>query len=242
MPMMRAMMLHYNDDPNVHNLPCVSVQYMFGRDMLVAPIFYEGSDREVYLPAGGWVHLWTGQRTEGPWNGRVRAPLLQTPVWLRSGAVIPLLPEGAQTIGRYDDPSRWLEALGTERWEFMLAPGEGACNQGGVDITQSDGGQGGDGAYTVRVSFSRERGVVPGNIALKIRLPEEDEASCTVAAVSGWPEAGTAGLSWEWNHSAWESGLWIELRLPETSAGAGAANALADADIVLHIHKNGHGR
>lgn len=41
-------------------------EYMFGRALLVAPITAEGEwGREIYLPRGRWLDLWTGEPFEG---------------------------------------------------------------------------------------------------------------------------------------------------------------------------------
>lgn len=218
LPMMRAMMIHYNDDPNVHRLPCVGYQYMLGKDMLVAPVFFEGGNRELYLPEGAWIDLWSGSKREGPWHGRVRAPLDETPVWLRAGVVIPLLSDGTETIGNFADPERWMEALGTACWEFLLAPGEGRLRQGGVEIVQSAdaGGAGG----IVSVQSDRDLGIVPDRLLLKIRVPLDEERSyrCSIRAADGAGRPLADG-DWDIRRCSWESGIWI--RLP---AGCGSAD------------------
>lgn len=204
-PMMRAMMLHYNDDPHIHQLACIEFQYMFGRDLLVAPVFYEGNSREVYLPEGEWVDFWSGERKAGLWNGRVDAPLDRTPVYIRAGAVIPILPDGTMTLGSCDNPDNWLDALGTERWEYVVALGEGTHEQGGVAISQSAGK---DGSYSLSVNFSPEHGVVPKTVVLKIRLPMERQAEPAITWLTG--HHGAAAVK-EQKGSGWDSGLWIEL-------------------------------
>ena len=51
--------------------------------MLVAPVWQEGQDsREVYLPEGEWIHLWTGT-TYGQGDHTVPAPLGFPPVFRR---------------------------------------------------------------------------------------------------------------------------------------------------------------
>ncbi|HXY25482.1 MAG TPA: TIM-barrel domain-containing protein [Candidatus Acidoferrum sp.] len=89
-PVMRALWLHYQDDP-------VAVargdEYLWGRDILVAPVVEAGAkSRNVYLPRGVWYDFWTGERQEG---GReiIREVDLETlPLYVRAGAVLPLGP------------------------------------------------------------------------------------------------------------------------------------------------------
>lgn len=86
-PLMRAMLLDYQMDSRV--IPLWD-QYMFGRDLLVAPIIREGeTSREVYLPEGRWWHLFENRWYEAGTH-QVSAELEQIPVFLREGAALPL--------------------------------------------------------------------------------------------------------------------------------------------------------
>jgi alpha-glucosidase/alpha-D-xyloside xylohydrolase len=63
MPILRALWLHYPDDPKA--VACGD-QYLWGRDVLVAPVVEEGAtSRRVYLPRGAWYDFWSGDRLEG---------------------------------------------------------------------------------------------------------------------------------------------------------------------------------
>jgi len=90
MPVMRALWLHYPDDPRA--VACGD-QYLWGRDVLVAPVVEQGANlHKVYLPRGTWYDFWTNERIEG---GREisRAVDLETiPLYLRAGAIVPLGP------------------------------------------------------------------------------------------------------------------------------------------------------
>ena len=59
MPIMRALALVYQDDARAR---VARDEYMFGPDLLVAPVVDENTRRPVYLPAGEWVDYWTGAR------------------------------------------------------------------------------------------------------------------------------------------------------------------------------------
>ena len=73
MPIVRHLVLMFPDDPNVVGL---DQQYMFGDTLLVAPVIEEGAiTREVYLPAGHWFHVFTGDTHEGGQMVTVDAPL-----------------------------------------------------------------------------------------------------------------------------------------------------------------------
>ena len=65
----------------------VADEFLFGGDILVAPVLAAGQrERSVYLPAGAnWELLWNGEVYEGGREVTVPAPLAQTPVFLRDG-------------------------------------------------------------------------------------------------------------------------------------------------------------
>ncbi|HUP02675.1 MAG TPA: TIM-barrel domain-containing protein [Bryobacteraceae bacterium] len=90
MPVMRALWLHYPGDPAA---VARGDQYLWGKDMLVAPVVEKGAvKRRLYLPAGVWYDFWNGQRLEG---GReiTRAVDLETiPLYVRAGAILPMGP------------------------------------------------------------------------------------------------------------------------------------------------------
>lgn len=88
LPVMRAMPLAFADDANVYDK---DLQYMLGPWLLVAPIYDEGDTRTVYLPAGRWIDYWTGQTYTGPDNITVQAPLDTLPLFVRGGALIPMM-------------------------------------------------------------------------------------------------------------------------------------------------------
>jgi len=84
-PLARALFLHYPDDPQSWR---VDDQYLLGSDILVAPVVDKGArDRKVYLPAGNWVHVWTGKQygqTDRAQTAKISAPLGQIPVFYRA--------------------------------------------------------------------------------------------------------------------------------------------------------------
>jgi len=59
MPLMRALVLQYQNDAQART---AKDEYLFGPDLLVAPVIDEGTQRAVYLPPGEWVDYWTGGR------------------------------------------------------------------------------------------------------------------------------------------------------------------------------------
>ena len=85
MPPMRPLFLEYPGDPTAYQ---VEDQYLFGPDLLVAPILEHGArSRTVYLPEGStWTDAWTGAAHDGGRTIEVDAPLERIPLFLRDGA------------------------------------------------------------------------------------------------------------------------------------------------------------
>ena len=103
LPMMRAMWLHYPDDPEAVKL---GNQYLWGRDLLIAPVVEKGAkQRRVYLPVGNWYDWWTGDKFTGPkWIER-EVDLATMPIYARTGAIIPLDPVRQFTGGATEGPT-----------------------------------------------------------------------------------------------------------------------------------------
>jgi alpha-D-xyloside xylohydrolase len=70
----------------------VEDQFMFGPDLLIAPVLEASArSRRLYLPAGTtWTHAWSGARLDGGQWITADAPLDQIPVYLRGDAKLPL--------------------------------------------------------------------------------------------------------------------------------------------------------
>lgn len=81
LPLMRAMFLEFPDDEKCWNL---NDQYMFGSELLVAPVLEAKAEtRTLYLPEGKWESLETKEEYEGGQTITVAAPIDTIPVFIR---------------------------------------------------------------------------------------------------------------------------------------------------------------
>jgi len=102
-PLMRPMPMAFPDFPELANC---DDQYMFGPDILVAPVLGPGESRTVLFPPGLWTDLWTADVYEGGRTHRVPTPIDRIGVFLRPGAFVPvemarsLTPGDSMTTGR----------------------------------------------------------------------------------------------------------------------------------------------
>jgi alpha-D-xyloside xylohydrolase len=95
LPLMRSLLLMHQDDPDAR---AAETEYYFGPDLLVAPVLSPVTQRSVYLPEGDWVDYWSGKQFTGKQTMAVDAPLDRLPLYVRSGAIIPKIPEDVMTL------------------------------------------------------------------------------------------------------------------------------------------------
>ena len=88
-PIMRPLFIDFPSDDEAYS---AEDEYMFGPDLLVAPILYEGMrSRRVYLPEGAkWTSAYDGTVHEGGQWIESEAPLNVIPIFLKNEAKIPI--------------------------------------------------------------------------------------------------------------------------------------------------------
>jgi len=96
LPLQRPLFLHFEEDSRAYES---QISYLFGADLLVAPVIDAGARRwRTYLPAGtAWVHVWSGTEYAGGADVEVAAPLGEPPVFYRKGSSHRALFDGLAT-------------------------------------------------------------------------------------------------------------------------------------------------
>jgi alpha-D-xyloside xylohydrolase len=93
LPMVRALLVEFPDDPGAW---LVEDEYMFGSQILVAPLLESGNSRTCYLPRGKWIDYQSGKVYEGGYQtievGEIPAVIL-----VRDGSLIPHAPLAQRT-------------------------------------------------------------------------------------------------------------------------------------------------
>lgn len=87
-PLLRTLFFEFPDDPTSW---LVEDEYMFGNDLLVAPLFTSAASRSVYLPPGEWIDYQSGQAYEGAKWHTIAGGEIPIVLLVRSGAVVPHL-------------------------------------------------------------------------------------------------------------------------------------------------------
>lgn len=111
-PILRPLLYDFPNDPKTYTL---YDQVLLGPSLMAAPIYRPGIEhRAVYLPEGVWYDWWSGDRYEGPTHILAHAPLERMPLYVRSGAIIPMAP-----VMQYTDEKS------IDRLTLRLWPGSG---------------------------------------------------------------------------------------------------------------------
>jgi alpha-D-xyloside xylohydrolase len=113
-PLLRPLVYHHRLDPQAASC---NNQFYLGDHLMVAPVVTNEEARQVYFPDGVYERVFgPAARFSGPKSLTLQAPLDQCPVFLRQGAIVPLIPSG-------DFPESWGSAFeGSLVW-FLFPQG-----------------------------------------------------------------------------------------------------------------------
>ena len=85
-PMIRPLFFEYPRDPGSWN---IDDEYMFGSDLLVAPMFESGAQRKVYLPPGKWIDYQSGRVYDGARWEEIAAGQIPVVLLVKNHTVLP---------------------------------------------------------------------------------------------------------------------------------------------------------
>ncbi len=102
-PAFRALWIDYPKDPMAHISDWAETEYLFGDNILVAPVLNRGNrKRKVYLPRGNW-YSFEGELFEGGQIHDISVPLDELPVFVKEGSIIPFIEKDIQHTGEMFD-------------------------------------------------------------------------------------------------------------------------------------------
>ena len=93
LPMLRALFVEFPHDAGAW---LVEDEYMFGSQILVAPLMESGTSRTCYLPQGKWIDYQTGKVYEGGYQ-HITAGEIPCIILVRDGSLIPHVPVAQST-------------------------------------------------------------------------------------------------------------------------------------------------
>ncbi len=148
LPIMRAMFLEY---PNEYTHgTATQYQFLYGPNFLIAPIYQgtrldeKGNDirNGIYLPKGTWIDYFTGEKYTGNCIlNNFDAPLWKLPVFVKSGAIIPMANPN-NNVGEINRNVRIYEIYPAQKSSFTEYDDDGVTeqykvNKGAVTIIES---------------------------------------------------------------------------------------------------------
>jgi alpha-glucosidase len=89
MPVSRSLAIDYTFDEKIYDWNYQN-QYMFGSQLLIAPVTSDQKYCKVYFPEGEWYRISTGEKFRGPSEIIVDAPLWDLPVFIKASGIAPL--------------------------------------------------------------------------------------------------------------------------------------------------------
>jgi alpha-glucosidase len=153
LPAMRPLVLEYPDDPATYGL---DDQYMFGSDLMLAPVLREGATtRGLYLPKGGWVEVSTGHWFAGGGGISLPVTMESIPLFARAGAFIFRQPV-VQHTGEMPGQPLIVEAYGGASGTGSLYEDDGLSFkfEQGQSVTRKFTQTRGDGTVSIAVAAS----------------------------------------------------------------------------------------
>ena len=103
LPMVRPLGF-YEDDKDIARYDCIWDQYLWGHDVMVAPVMQQGAvSRDITFPDGTWVDInHPERRYAGHTTVNYAAPLEVLPLFARAGAFIPQANYPMDNVGDYN--------------------------------------------------------------------------------------------------------------------------------------------
>lgn len=182
LPMMRALMLEYQDDPETFNL---NSQFLFGKELLVAPVMEQSATlKKIYLPEGEWIDFNHPQKSfQGKQWLDYPVSLETTSVFVKRGSIIPQMPV-MQYIREKKNAPVWFEVFPAAEGRsatFQLYEDDGETNNYKKDVCSKTEVKCVSGKEEWKVSVLRrdENGRKPEtgrNIGIKIHLEKAPES------------------------------------------------------------------
>jgi hypothetical protein len=240
LPMARPLYLDYPDQAAAYQNP---TEYLYGPDMLVAPVTSPGdvASTTVWFPPGQWVDYFTGATFTGPSMSTLSVPLDQMPVFVREGGIVTEQPSTAKA-----GPPRALTALvypgSPGSFQLYGDTGRGLGYTRGQHTetlisTSSSSGHGARPSVSVRIAAAR--GSYPGEPrAVSTTIEMVDVTRPVKVTLNGVALSGVRVSGPRWSYDASKTTLTVDLgsRLvdqPSRVVALGAVHASGSRAGVL---------
>jgi Glycosyl hydrolases family 31/Domain of unknown function (DUF5110) len=150
MPILRPLYLAY---PQLEEAYHHSHEYLFGAELLVAPVIDPSGDATIYLPPGEWLDFFSGKRYPGGTTFTAHYAVDETPVFARAGALIPEQHVSETSAAPPAEPLI-INVYGSGSGHFDLYEDDGislAYAKGAYAVTSLTYSSGGDGTHHLTI-------------------------------------------------------------------------------------------
>ncbi|MCH5236909.1 MAG: DUF5110 domain-containing protein [Muribaculaceae bacterium] len=199
-------------------------EYLWGNNVLVAPVMVKGAtERAILFPSGTWISWYDAKKKyEGGKEITVEAPLEQLPLFIRQGSFIPQYDRPIENVTQYDptyltvryypaerpaqfvlyDDNR-MSPVSLEKGEYQLITFQGEKNYGADTVTLTAGGKY-PGMPSTRVITLEFMDVSrPGNVTLSNNTNLMESVSVANIGENGWSYDDLTGIltvKFSWNY------------------------------------------
>jgi oligosaccharide 4-alpha-D-glucosyltransferase len=204
-PLMRALFYSYPGDTIAAR---IGDEYLWGNNMLVAPVIIKGQTvRKIYFPGGRWIDFYNGNVYKGMQWIDYPVTLERIPIFVRSGSFIPMTapltttdnyksdnfivryyPEGKSEFTQYEDDG--LDNLALKEGKFELIRYSGYQNNTSTVINLSKTGNWNGMPPSRSMCFEVRRGTIPSIIKINGKEIESgiplDKSKSYYQSVEGW--------------------------------------------------------
>jgi alpha-glucosidase (family GH31 glycosyl hydrolase) len=232
LPMVRGLYLDYPDAPDAYQF---NHEYMYGDEMLVAPVTSPGTvaATKMWFPPGTWVDYFTGAEYHGPGVQTIPEPLDRMPVYVKAGGIVPEQPY-MKHVGAQPDAPTILRVYSGADGSYRLYDdaGDGLGYQHGqyawTPITHT---QNGNGQQVIRIGAAQA--TYPGQPATRgfdvQAIDTSQPAQVHVNnAVLPRTAAGSSGTGWWYDQAAHT----VHVNLPPSGTRDPVTVALEGSHVV----------
>lgn len=117
-----------DDTLNPYNIATrkdIKDQFMFGENLLVAPVFTGQKNREVILPKGKWYDFYTGEFIGENEIIKINTKLDQIPLFVKDGGIIPMIKPRLHMPNKGEKIELEIRHYGKSESSFMLYDDDG---------------------------------------------------------------------------------------------------------------------
>ena len=212
LPMARPLYLDDPDQPAAYTNP---TEYLFGPDVLVAPITTPGNvaNTTEWLPPGRWVDFFTGATFVGPTTATIAEPLDRMPVFVKAGGIVPEQPSTARSTSAPRSMTIKIYPGAAGSFTLYSDAGDGLGYTKGQSAettmttsTTTRAGHGVAGVPVVRATIGPTRGRYPGQASVvDYQMDMVDTSLPSKVTLNGRAmaeqAAGSAKLGWSYDTS-----------------------------------------